>query len=164
MSNYDKILPTIEKIKNGEIFRIEYITDVPLKALERLNGYRCIKVCEKCVRTGVKYQNIESVKKTTIDGVQKNKHSGYEWVIQNKVKHNTNTDKNYFVCATVPKHSNEHSVYIMYDRDGAATRMSREELFLSNKAINSYFNSDDRPIFSIGFDNILKIGKVGMLG
>ena len=155
---YEEIINAVSKIGNGQYVRICYQSELPLKAsFKKQNpGSKIIKVTETTVRLGVDYDNIQSVidrkSNESPDKEKKNYTNNFSWIIENVVKYNSNTDKNYLCVATVKNHSNSHSVIYNNDKE-----TSIEEV--KENIIPSYFNKgSDREVYTIKFDNIIKIG------
>ena len=151
----------VDMIPNGQMIRVMYQTELPVKAAYKKQGIRVLKVSEATFRTGVDYDNMQSTKEfaESQENYVKQNRSYYEWVIENKIRHHVDKDKYYLHVATVPEHSNTHTTYILYIND--------TESYVAKEAIvefvqNSYFNrpaSNGATVRDIAFDNILMIGE-----
>ena len=163
-----QIIEAVEKVKNGTIARVTYQTELPVKAAFKKQGYSIIKVVETSGRLGVNYHHIAKViarkaEEQFKEAVQRA--NNYEWIIQNKVKHNTVTDKDYLVLANLPKGHHTKSKYIVTTPDGVTSYCTLD--FIGNGLTELVIDSYWRPsatggeVRNIAFDNILCINKTG---
>lgn len=107
--NYCDVEKKLSFIKPGQFFRIDYKTDIPIKA-EYKNIIEIIKVCTETVRTGVKYQNISSVTVKEKDPIYK---SNKRWLIKNSVFENTNNNELYIRLANLTHGANLKRYYLV---------------------------------------------------
>lgn len=160
----ETILEIIESIGNGKIFRVGYVTELPVKAEFKKKGYRMLKVTETSCRTGVNYGNIATVKaRKENEETYTPRTNNYEWVIHNKVRHNTRTEKDYLYVATLPKGHNTHSTYILEGTMVGTIDMGDEiEDAYKHLLIDSYFkrNGLGSEVKNISFENILHINNL----
>lgn len=160
----EEILETTKAIKGGRIVRVTYKTELPIKAEFKKQGYKIIKVVETSVRFGVNYHNIANVIKRKMEKETTRKvTNNYEWIIKDRIKHNTNTDKDYLVFATLPKGSNTKVKYILYGSIMGTLDLG-DEIPSNYKCIvlDSYFNrSNERDIQTVSFENVIRINNVG---
>ena len=161
----EEIMTAISSVRGGSIARIAYMTQVPLKAEFKKQGYELTKVVETSVRCGVNYNKIASViaRKSAADYVPSTRKNNYEWVIRNRVKHNTNTDKDYIVVASLPT---GHHTKVKYILDGTFVGTidmgDSIDSHYKELVIDSYFKeSPPSEIKTIAFDNILMINQAG---
>lgn len=164
----EEIINTINNIKAGEFFRITYKSVLPLKAEFKKQGYSIVKTTEATVRTGCDYDNLESVKEAkeekTQNGITESKPrtNNYQWVIEDKVSYNTNTDKYYLRIAPLNNGgANKKTTYTVTNLTETYTLEKLEETEKS-LVIASYFGNayTPSPVQNISFDNIISIGKV----
>ena len=163
----EMILEAAQKVKNGTITRVTYKTEVPLKAAYKKLGYKVVKVVETSGRLGVDYNKISTViarkaEESAKEAIQRA--YNYEWVIDNKVKHNTATNKDYLVLTSLPNGHHTKSKYIVMCGDIQGTFTSEE--FMSSDAkeyvLNSYWNKGASPeVKTISFENIVHLNCVG---
>ena len=137
----DEIISTITNLRNGTMARIVYSTELPLKAEFAKLGYKIIKVTETTVRFGVKYSHLKAVKEKQSDPNYKpsEKANNYEWIVKNKISHNTKTGKDYVRFAPMKIGSNKHSNIIFVDTTGR--HFSFDEHSLPNDFKNMVQNS-----------------------
>lgn len=162
----EQILSAASAIRGGTINRVTYKTEVPLKAEFKKQGYKITKIVESSVRFGVNYHNIASViarkAEETINTVART--NNYEWVIKNRVKHNTKTDKDYLVVANLPINANKKVKYILEGSIIGTLDMGSEvDGPYKDIILDSYLkkSNDEREIKTISFDNIISINKIG---
>lgn len=161
-----EIMSAINSVRGGAIARIAYMTQVPLKAEFRKQGYELTKVVETSVRCGVDYNRIASViaRKSASDYAPSTRKNNYEWIIKNRVKHNTNTEKDYIVVATLPTGHHTRVKYILGGTSVGSIDMGDSiDVHFKDFVIDSYFRKsvEVSEIKTIAFDNILMINKLG---
>lgn len=165
--NRNLIIEAAEKVKPGTIARICYKTELPVKAEWKKQGYKMYKIVETSARLGVNYGNIASVKarkELEENKPQIKRTNNYEWIIKNKVRHNTNTDKDYLYIALFNKGDNTKTKYIVESPSMGTIDLGRELDSLYNHIlIDSYFkNKYQSPeVKNISFDNIIRINSIG---
>jgi hypothetical protein len=165
--NREQIIEATNKVKNGTIARVTYKTEVPLKAEFKKQGYKMIKITETSARFGVNYGHISSViarnaEKQLEEAVQRT--NNYEWVIKNKVKYNTKTDREYLVLANFNKGHNTKSKYLLEGTFVGTIDMGDSiDSHYTHLVIDSYYKKPDHygEVKTIAFDNILRINDVG---
>ena len=159
----------VSKVGNGRICRIGYRSQLPVKAKYKKQGISIIKFTERSVRIGVKYSNIETVKSRLLNKIITNKYSvsNYIWELPNKIKFNTRTQKTYLQVATLNKHHQTHSKYLIIwpDKDIYVFVDDIEESPYKNCITNSYFNKINNSkygseIQNITLNNIYKFNNI----
>ncbi len=166
----ETILDEVSKVKNGTIARIGYKTELPVKAEYKKRGVKIIKFVETSARLGVNYHHIASViarkaEEQLEQAVQRA--NNYEWIIKDKVRHNTKTEKDYLYVASFNKGHNTKSVYILYPENGEPKTLTAEELTNSiykHYVIDSYWKPTgySSEVRNISFENIIRINKIGL--
>lgn len=163
--NREQIIEAVDNVKNGTIARVTYRTELPVKAAFKKQGYKVIKVVETSGRLGVNYHNIATViarkaEQEMTESVQRA--NNYEWVIRNKVKHNTATNKDYLVLASFNQGHHTRSKYIV-SYMGEETTYSSAVDTVKDLVINSYWTPGKTAgeVRNISFENILCINNVG---
>lgn len=168
----EEIITVVGNVKNGTITRVTYQTFLPVKAAFKKQGYSIVKVVETSGRLGVNYNHISAVIARRELEAQQGKEpvertNNYEWVIENKIKHNRATEKDYLVIANLPKGHHTKSKYIVTTLEGQTTYSSLD--FLQNPelrelVINSYWTPSQSggEVRNIAFDNILAINRNGV--
>lgn len=138
----EEIISTVTNLRNGTMARIEYVTELPMKAEFAKQGYKILKVTETTARFGVKYANLSAVKEKQ-ESSKSEKTNNFEWVVENKLSHNTNTGKYYIRFAPLKKSgSNKHTNLIFVDTTGKYFSFDGKELpnDFKNMVQNSYWN------------------------
>lgn len=165
--NREQIYDATNNVKNGTIARVTYKTEVPLKAEYKKQGYKMIKITETSARFGVNYGHIASVMNRKANENEKEttqRANNYEWVIKNKIKHNSKTNKEYLVVANFNKGHHTKSKYILYGTSVGTLDMGDViDSHYSHLIIDSYYknHSSASEIKTISFENILRINNVG---
>ena len=142
----EEIVSAMNSVRGGTIARITYMTQVPLKAEFKKQGYELTKVVETSVRCGVDYNRIASViaRKSAEDYVPSARKNNYEWVVRNRIKHNSNTNKDYIVVATLPSGHHTKVKYILNGTFVGAVDMGDSiDSHFKNFVIDSYFNKSE---------------------
>lgn len=141
----EEIVSTVANLRNGTMARIKYVTELPMKAEFAKQGYKILKVTETTARFGVKYANLSAVKEKQSDSVKPERQNNYEWVVENKIAHNNNTNKDYIRFAPLKKYgSNKHTNLIFVDTTGKYFSFDGKELptDFKNMVQNSYWNKN----------------------
>lgn len=161
------IIESIDRIHNGCLVRVTYKSEVPIKSEFKKQGYHITKITETSGRVGVNYHNIASVIARKSESLVENttkRTNNYEYVIKNKVKYNTNTEKDYLVLANFNKGHHTKTKYIVYGSI-VGTLDCGDELPTGYKDMvqNYYLNREgsESEIRTIAFENILAINNIG---
>lgn len=164
----EQILKTVEAIPNGRIARVTYKTELPVKAEFKKQGYVVTKLVETTGRFGVQYHHIASViARKAEEGFKEavKRTNNYVWVINNKVKHNTVTDKDYIVLASFNGGHHTKSKYIVSYLGKDTVYSDHEFKYSDNKnlVIDSYWKPSKNAgeVKNISFENVLAINNVG---
>jgi hypothetical protein len=140
-------------IPAGRFFRLRYTSSVPLAAQYKKLGYTMQKMVDTTTRTGVQYGNIAGV---VLKDDCPTKANNFEWVVKNRIKHNTNTGKNYAVVAPISEGSNTKATYILTDPRGNSRPITREEA--KQYTTPSYWKDGTKPpVVTIALENIQHI-------
>ena len=157
----DTIISSISAVKNGSFCRIKYKSELPLKAEFKKKGYRLVKITEATIRFGVDYEHIGSViERKSAEGYQEpaQRENNYSWIIENKVLHNSKTDKDYIRFATVKHGANKKTIYIVVDEfneDVIVENLNDEQ---KSYVQNSYWNRVAPEVQNVLFENVISIG------
>ena len=163
----DQIMDTISNVKNGQIVRVTYQSEVPLKATFKDLEMKIYKFTETSVRTGVNYHNIENVIKRKAEQKGeplRKKTNNYEWLIKNKVKYNKNTGKEYIVFAPLKKGDHTKVIYALcFESQIIMLSESSFKHVYSDSVIPSYWtpSKTGEDIKTVSFENVIRIGNVG---
>lgn len=150
----EAIIKKIKAIPAGRFFRVRYISKVKVKAEYEKQGISIFKIVDTTTRTGVKYSSLIDKHKMN-EYPAPEKKNNWEWVVKDRIKHNTNTGKDYLVIAPIGKGSNTKVEYILTDNEGSAVR-TREEI--ESYVTPSYWKNGDKPtIMNITLENILLV-------
>lgn len=160
----DEIIKTINDIPAGVFFRMSYTSECPVKAAYKRDGIRVLKLTEATVRTGVAYSKLASVIEYRATHEPKDprisRTNNWEWIAKNRIKHNTNTGKDYMVVATMKSGVNSRSKFIVINR-GDAVIVSCDE-FDKDLLIDSYWSKREDAldvVRTIALDNIVHIDR-----
>ena len=161
---FDKIVTTAENTNAGQFFSICYKTDMTPYLKEKDKSYKLWKITNTTVRTGVNYGHIEAVKEANAkkdNSAPKRKvTNNCTWIIDNKVKFNTSTNKYYLRVATLNS-VKKSSSYIIERFDETGSRV--EILTNVPKSIVEQILKDSKSnpsaIKDISFENIIRINN-----
>ena len=152
-----ELLNKLANIKKGRMFRITYLSEPSLRADAKKLGYKIQKKTTATVRYGVKYANIKRVQSREAARTEPKieRAPWWHWKIPQVIQEHNTKEKLYLQVATLPKHSNSHSVYIVTDPNGAISMYSREEVQRLDIVQPSYWNSSSPEVISIEIGNIV---------
>lgn len=152
----DKLIEAIKAIPGGRFFRVRYMTKVKMNAESVKNGITIMKIVDTTTRTGVKYKNIAGVVLNEYPDSYVPKVSNWEWVIPQRVKHNSKTGKDYLVIAPIAKGHNTRVSYVLTDGEGNSRIITKEEAM--EYSIPSYWKDGDKPaIMNVTLENVLMV-------
>jgi hypothetical protein len=150
------IVNKICKLPAGRFFRIRYTTKVKMKAKWEQAGWSILKIVDTTTRTGVKYKNIAGVELTPHPEDYTPKKTNWEWVIPNKIKHNTNTGKDYLVVAPIRKGSNTTVSYVLTTPEGVSNTIPECDV-KNTYAVASQWKDEKPAVMNITLDNIVLV-------
>lgn len=155
-----KLTEQLNKIKSGTFMSVEYKSTLPVKAQYK-HDVQIVKYSKIIVRTGVAYGNLKSViaKKALEEAnpqPQVQRANNFSWVIKNRIKFNSNTQREYLALAVVPNMKAIGSKYEVTTKEGTTVCDS----FDKNLVIDSYWSSKDVDVLTIATDNIIAINGV----
>ena len=150
----EAIIKKIQTIPGGRLFRLRYMSKVRVKAEYEKQGISIVKIVDTTTRTGVKYNKIKSVMLQSKPETYSVKPSNWEWIVKNRIKHNTNTGKDYLVVAPVSKGHNTKVTYVFTDNEGTAV-LTKEEI--AQYVVDSYWKEEKPAVMNITLDNILLV-------
>lgn len=151
-----EIIKKIESIPGGRFFRVRYMTKVRMDAVSLKKGISIMKIVDTTTRTGVMYRNIAGVLPNDYPDSYVPKESNWEWVIKNRIKHNTKTGKDYLVVAPIGKGSHTVVSYVLTDGDGNTRVIDKEEAM--KYSVTSYWNKTEKPaVMNITLENVLLV-------
>ena len=153
----EAIIKKISEIPAGRFFRVRYTTRVKLKAEWEKQGYSILKIVDTTTRTGVKYKNIAGVElKDKFEDTQP-KTNNWEWVVKDRIKHNTKTGKDYLVIAPISKGSNTVKSYVLTTPEGVSNTIPECDV-KSTYTVPSYWKTGDKPvIMNVTLENVLTV-------
>lgn len=151
----EQIIKKINSIPGGRFFRVRYISKVKLAADAEKEGISIIKIVDTTTRTGVKYKNIEKVAALIKGKEPTQKESNWEWIVKDRIKHNTNTGKDYLVLAPISKGSHSNYTYVMTDGSGVTSVVDEEIVRMYTTA--SYWKEDKPAIMNVTLENVLLV-------
>ena len=168
MLSREEIIEAVKAVRGGTVTRVTYKTDVPVKAAFKKQGYRITKIVETTVRIGVNYGQIASVKAKNAETPytpDHNKTNNYEWVVKDRIRHNTNTGKDYVVLVNFNKGHNTKVKYVIEGTFVGTIDMGNSiEDAYKHIVLDSYFNKPSGgygEMRNVAFENIIRINNVG---
>ena len=152
----ETIIKKVSEIPAGRFFRVRYTTKVKLKAEYEKQGYTIIKIVDTTTRTGVKYSSLaDKHKLNELPATEKN--NNWEWVVKDRIKHNTNTGKDYLVLAPIKKGSNTVVSYVITNPEGVSNTILEEDI-KSTYSVPSYWKTGEKPtIMNVTLENVLMV-------
>jgi hypothetical protein len=163
----EQIIEAVKAVRGGTITRVVYKTEVPIKAEYKKKGYKLTKIVETSARIGVNYGHIASVKAKNEEHpyTPSARTNNYEWVIKDRIRHNTNTGKDYVVLISFNKGHNTRVKYVLEGTMVGTIDMGSEiDSHYRHIVLDSYFKPKSTPpteIRNVAFENIIKINNVG---
>lgn len=164
--SYNEIIREASACGNGRFIRVGYSKELKMLKEWAEKGIRVYKLTETSVRLGVAYANISSVKarkEAEGDKPKVQRANNWSWVIENKVKFNSNTGKTYLQVATVNGGHNTRNQFLIYDPHIGWFVLEKEEWLTSEyymmTDLKSRQSSAHPEIYTITFDNIYKLGS-----
>ena len=151
----EAIIKRVIEIPAGRFFRVRYITKVKLKAEYEKQGYSILKIVDTTTRTGVKYQNIASVELKDKFEDNQPKTNNWEWVVKDRIKHNTKTGKDYLVIAPISRGSNTVKSYVLTTPAGVSNTIPECDV-KNTYAVPSYWKDGEKPaVMNVTLENVL---------
>ena len=153
----EAIIKRVSEIPAGRFFRVRYTTKVKLKAEYEKQGYSILKIVDTTTRTGVKYQNIAGVELKDKFEDKQPKTSNWEWVVKDRIKHNTKTGKDYLVVAPISKGSNTVKSYVLTTPSGVSNTIPECDV-KNTYTVPSYWRDSEKPaVMNVTLENILLV-------
>lgn len=153
----EAIIKRVSEIPAGRFFRVRYTTKVKLKAEYEKQGYSILKIVDTTTRTGVKYQNIAGVELKDKFEDKQPKTSNWEWVVKDRIKHNTKTGKDYLVIAPISKGSNTIKSYVLTTPEGVSNIIPECDV-KNTYSVPSYWKDGEKPaVMNITLDNVITV-------
>lgn len=155
--NTSKASEILSSVKNGTFGVIEYQTELPLNKDAKKAGIKIFCKTKKMVRFGAAYKNLVS----EISSAEvKPRTNNYSWVIENKIAHNSKTEKDYVRISNINRET--------ISREYCMTTPSSIHHFNSLEGMEgfftpSYFNNTNftKPVVqNISVENILSINGI----
>ena len=156
-----KLYDIVSKIPSGRLFRLTYITELPIKSELKNKGCLIEKVNRITVRTGINYNNIQEVKNLRAMGelsYDTNYHTTKMWKVSKRIFFNPNTNKEYLAVSPIRKGSNSDCYYQVTFPEGHMALCLNLGGF-EEWVIPSYFRNSPTGgnILHINTDNIISI-------
>lgn len=165
---YNEIVREASNCRNGSYIRVGYSKELKMGKGWQEQGIRAYKLTETTVRLGVAYSKIASViarKAAEGDKPKVERANNWSWIIDKKVKYNSNTDKTYLQVATVNGGHNTHNQFLVYDPHQGWVLFEKEEWEASEYYMMTDVKSREPrkgaapEVYTITFDNIYKLGS-----
>lgn len=153
----EQIIKKVSEIPAGRFFRVRYTTKVKLKAEYENKGYSILKIVDTTTRTGVKYKNIAGVKPNDYPDEYEPKKTNWEWVVKDRIKHNTKTGKDYLVIAPISKGSNTVKSYVLTTPEGVSNTIPECDV-KNTYTVASYWRDGEKPaVMNVTLENVLMV-------
>lgn len=153
----EAIIKRVSEIPAGRFFRVRYTTKVKLKAEYEKQGYSILKIVDTTTRTGVKYKNIAGVKLNDYPDEYEPKKTNWEWVVKDRIKHNTKTGKDYLVIAPISKGSNTVKSYVLTTPSGVSNTIPECDV-KNTYTVESYWKNGNKPaVMNVTLENVLLV-------
>lgn len=158
-----ELIQEAKDIKPGVCVRIGYTSDVPVKAEHKRNGVVIKKIVSTTGRIGVKYKNIKKVQERVAANATRLQAgtNNYTWIIENKIKHNSNTNKDYLQIATFPEGDHTKVCYEVNDKGICKYYFSKDELrksYAGKYVRNSYFDKKSATeVYAVNLENVFRL-------
>lgn len=157
------IIETIKNVVSGRFIRMGSTSNVPVKAAYK-NSVSIVKVTERTVRLGIRYDHIKAVmeKEAQRTEPKTQRADNNVWEVEGRVAFNTKTNNRTLRAYTVARHSNSRSMYIV-TMDGITSMYEEIPDDIKEYITPSYFNkSGEYPVcISVSLDKIYMLGNYG---
>lgn len=164
--SYESVISAVKSIHGGSMARITYFSEMPMKAANKKNGYVIYKVVSTTARFGVNYSNIGSVAalRNSPDYVAPTKReNNNEWVVVNRVSHNSKTGKTSVRFVPMTKGSNKKVTYILKSADRTVVLGNSIPEMFKQMVLDSYWNNNSCPVVqSVNINNIIALHNRAM--
>ena len=164
--SYESVISAVKSIHGGSMARITYFSEMPMKAANKKNGYVIYKVVSTTARFGVNYSNIGSVAalRNSPDYVAPTKReNNNEWVLVNRVSHNSKTGKTSVRFVPMTKGSNKKVTYILKSADRTVVLGESIPETFKSMVLDSYWNNNSCPVVqSVNINNIIALHNRAM--
>ena len=164
--SYESVISAVKSIHGGSMARITYFSEMPLKAVHKKNGYVIYKVVSTTARFGVNYSNIGSVvalRNAPDYVVPAKKENNNEWVVVNRVSHNSKTGKTSVRFVPMTKGSNKKVTYILKSADRTVVLGDSIPEMFKQMVQDSYWNNASTPVIqSVNINNIIALHNRAM--
>lgn len=164
--SYESVISAVKSIRGGSMARITYFSEMPLKAVHKKNGYVIYKVVSTTARFGVCYSNIGSVvalRNAEDYTTPAKKENNNEWVIVNRVSHNSKTGKTSLRFVPMTKGSNRKVTYILKSADRTVVLGESIPETFKSMVLDSYWNNNSCPVVqSVNINNIIALHNRAM--
>lgn len=153
-----KAMQLLEGLHNGTIGTIEYVSNVPVKAASKKEGYSILKYTRKFVRWGAAYKNL--VKDQTPAG--STRANNYSWVIENKLSYNSSTNLEYVRVSNINKKKLDGFYLLQKDDETIKVfdHLHDLEEYLTPSTLNGNGSYEAPVVQNIKLDNVLAINGV----
>lgn len=164
----EDVVKEVTNIPNGQIFRLSYCKPVPLLKKMDDGSTKIFKVTSLSCRTGVAYSEIAHVKELNESRTEPKRQytNNYEYLVENKIKYNTKTQKHYLQIATLNEGHNTKTEYIVI-KNGEVNHYNKEKFWDSFSDIIT--SADRKPktdsnvqidVMTINCDNITQVNNL----
>ena len=155
----EQVLNQMKSIKNGTFGTIEYQTSLPVNKEAKKAGLQVICKTKKMVRFGADYKNIVS----ELQSIEvKPRQNNYSWVIENKVSHNSKTEKDYIRISNINRKTINREYFLLGDSGIKSSSVNTLDEFESLLQPSYLKNTGySKPVVqNISIENIISINGV----
>lgn len=150
----EEVKKALNKIKRGTFTRFTYITELPLKAANKKDGYQVFKKSTVVTRFGINYANIKGVELK--ENNNNKKHNNNYWEDKTyKILCNPDKEKYYLYHFPLINKRFAKNDFIVY-HNGKKEEKSIDEI--KNIVIDSYWNKKATYTKMVDIKNIINIG------
>lgn len=164
----EEVIKEVTNIPNGQIFRLAYCKSIPLLKKMDDGTTKIFKITSMFCRTGVAYNEIAHVKELNESRTEPKRQytNNYEYLVKNKIKYNTKTQKHYLQVATLNEGHNTKTEYVVIK--GNEINHYNKESFWEN--FSDIITAADRKpktesdtqidVMTINCDNIIQVNNL----
>lgn len=159
-----KLFNEVNSIGNGQMARICYQSEMPIKTAFKKLGCKIIKSSEATYRFGVDYEHITNIIEAKANGEIKDStaENNYEWVLKNKIAYNRKTDKYYLRVSSIHNGNSRKTSYTVINADGSTANVDALDEEAKGMVLDSYWNrpAGGPEVQNIKIENVISINGV----
>lgn len=155
----EQILNQMKSIKNGTFGTVEYQTSLPVNKEAKNAGIQVICRTKKMVRFGASYKNLVA---DLVSTEVKPRQNNYSWIIENKVSHNSKTEKDYIRVSNINRKTISREYFLLGDsgiKSSPVKNLDEFNCLLQPSYLKN--NNYSKPVVqNISIENIISINGV----